>query len=252
LSSLFAEFTVEQKEKINELIKSINEKDDILDCQEDLLVKEYKKFVKLKDAFDLEVENCKKLTNELKTSNDSISCLKSKNASLIAKIEELKICHVPASTVEHVTICTRCKDVDVNAMNDQIALIKEQNYHIAKLNAKIVEHELENKNFKFACSMLYNGRHPSIKDGIAFQPGSQNNSKLNAHGNKIFSFVKGKAPMTQDREGYNLYSKNYPEHKIRRIHAKKSHFVAHNAYIYKNEASRSRHTTHVKMPKKGC
>jgi hypothetical protein len=65
LSSLFAKFTVEQKEKINELIKSINEKDGILDCQEDLLVKEYKKFVKLKDAFDLEVENCKNLTNDL-------------------------------------------------------------------------------------------------------------------------------------------------------------------------------------------
>jgi hypothetical protein len=30
----------------------------------------------------------------------------------------------------------------------------------------------------------------------------------------------------------------------------KSHHVAHHAYIYKNEASSSRHTTHVKMPKK--
>jgi hypothetical protein len=35
-------------------------------------------------------------------------------------------------------------------MNDHIAMIKEQNDHIAKLNAKIVEHELENENFKFA------------------------------------------------------------------------------------------------------
>jgi hypothetical protein len=137
-------------------------------------------------------------------------------------------------------------------MNDQIALIKEQNNHIAKLNAKIVEHELENEKFEFSRSKLYNGRRPSIKDGIAFHPRSQNNNKLNAHGNKISNFLKGKAPMTQDREGYSLYPKNYPEHKIRRIHAKKSHFVAHHAYIYKNEASSSRHTTHVKMPKKGC
>ena len=38
-------------------------------------------------------------------------------------------------------------------------MIKEQNDHIAKLTAKIAEHELENENFKFACSMLYNGRH---------------------------------------------------------------------------------------------
>jgi hypothetical protein len=118
------------------------------------------------------------------------------------------------------------------------------------LNAKIVENELENENFKFARSMLYNERRPGIKDGIGFQPGSQNNIKLNAHRNKISNFVKGKAPMVQDREGYILYSKNYPEHKIRKIHAKKSHPVAHHAYIYTNEASSFRHTTHVKMPKK--
>jgi hypothetical protein len=43
LSSLFANLTIEQKEKINELIKSINEKDEVLECQEDLLVKENKK-----------------------------------------------------------------------------------------------------------------------------------------------------------------------------------------------------------------
>jgi hypothetical protein len=56
--------------------------------------------------------------------------------------------------------------------------------------------------------------------------------------------------MIQDREGCILYPENYPKHKIRRIHAKKSHYVAHHAYIYKNEASSYRHTTHVKMPKK--
>jgi hypothetical protein len=58
------------------LIKPINEKDEILECQEDLLVKENKKFVKLKDAFALEVEKCKNLSRELNTCNDSISCLK--------------------------------------------------------------------------------------------------------------------------------------------------------------------------------
>jgi hypothetical protein len=135
-------------------------------------------------------------------------------------------------------------------MNDHLAMIKEQNDHIAKLNCKIVEHEHENENFKFARSILYNGRHHGIKDGIGFQPGSQNNIKLNAHRNKISNFVKGKAPMVQDREGYILYSKNYPEHKIRKILANKSHHVAHHAYIYRNEASSSRYTTHIKIPKK--
>jgi hypothetical protein len=31
-----------------------------------------------------------------------------------------------------------------------MALIKQQNDHIAKLDAKIVEHNLENEKFKFA------------------------------------------------------------------------------------------------------
>jgi hypothetical protein len=43
LTSLFANLIKDQKKKINELIESINEKDDLLECQEDLLVKENKK-----------------------------------------------------------------------------------------------------------------------------------------------------------------------------------------------------------------
>jgi hypothetical protein len=97
--------------------------------------------------------------------------------------------------------------------------------------------------------MLYNGRHPGIKDGIGFQQGSQSNVKLNAP-KKLSNFVKGKAPMVQDREGYILYPANYPEHKIRKIHARKPHSVSHHAFMYKNEASSSRHTTNVKMSKK--
>jgi hypothetical protein len=162
----------------------------------------------------------------------------------------LNVCNVSTSTIEHVTICTRCRDVNIDAMNDHLAMIEEQNDHIAKLNAKITEHELENEKFKFAHSMLYNGRHPSIKDDIGFQQGSQSNIKLNAPKNRLSNFVKGKAPMVQDREGYFLYPKNYPEHKIRKIHAKKSHSFSHHAFMYSNETSSSRHSTHIKMPKK--
>jgi hypothetical protein len=47
--------------------------------------------------------------------------------------------------------------------------------------------------------MLYSGRHPGIKDGIGFQQG--NNVKLNDP-KRLSNFVKGKAPMVQDNEGY--------------------------------------------------
>jgi hypothetical protein len=56
--------------------------------------------------------------------------------------------------------------------------------------------------------------------------------------------------MAQDNEGYILYPVGYPEHKIRRIHAKKTHSISHHTFMYKSEASSSRHSTHVKMPKK--
>jgi hypothetical protein len=241
-----------------------------LESQEDFLIKENKKFVKLKNAYAQEVEKCENLTKELSICHDSISSLRTKNASLIskvkelnvcndsisylrdenailnAKIEELNVCKPSTSTVDHVIICTRCRDVNIEAMGDHLAMIKQQNDHIAKLSAKIVEHELENEKFKFARSMLYNGRRPGIKDGIGFQQGS--NVKLNAP-KKLSNFVKGKAPMVQDREGYILYPANYHEHKIRRIHARKPHNVSYHAFMYKNEASSSRHTTHIKMPK---
>jgi hypothetical protein len=204
----------------------------------------------LKNAYALEVEKCENLSKELNICNDSISYLRDENASLNAKIEKLNACNISTSTVEHVTICTRCRDID--AMNDHLAMIKEQNDHKAKLNAKITEHELENGKFKFARSMLYNGRRPDIKDGIGFQQGSQNNIKLNAPKNILSNFVKGKALMVQDREGYILHfvKVNYPKHKIRKIHDRKSHIVSHHAYMYSNEASSSRHSTHIKMPKK--
>jgi hypothetical protein len=56
--------------------------------------------------------------------------------------------------------------------------------------------------------------------------------------------------MAQDNEGYILYPAGYPEHKIKIIHARKSHSVSHHAFMYKDEASSSKHSTHAKMPKK--
>jgi hypothetical protein len=316
LLTLFANLNMQQKEKLNELISAIHEKDELLDSQEDFLIKENKKHVKVKNAYAQEVEKCEKLTSELSICHDTISNLRNENAKLVAnveksnvcddsianlrndnasliakidklnasftslkfeneklitkakdlnvcndaisnlrnenailhaKIDELNACKPSTSTVSHVSICTRCRDVNIDAIHDHIAMIKQQNDHITKLDAKIAEHELDNEKFKFARSMLYSGRRLGIKDGIGFQQGG--NVKINAP-KRLSNFVKGKAPMPRDNEGYILYPAGYPEDKIRRIHAKKTHSVSHHAFIYKNEASSSRRSTHVKMPKK--
>jgi hypothetical protein len=314
LRTLFANLNMQQKEKLNELISAIHEKDELLDSQEDFLIKENKKHVKVKDACALEVEKCEKLSSELSKCHDIITNLRNENASLIAKVDsnicdvsisnlrddnanllarieklndslaslrnenenliakakdldvcnvtisdlrtkndllhakivELNSCKPSTSTVEHVSICTRCRDINVDAIHDHLALIKKQNDHIAQLNDKINEHDLENKKFKFARSMLYSGRRPGIKDGIGFQKGD--NVKLNAPPKRLSNFVKGKAPMPQDNDGYILYHAGYPEHKIRRIHSRKSHSGPNHAFMYKGETSSSRQSTHAKLP----
>jgi seryl-tRNA synthetase len=204
---------MQQKEKLNELISAIHEKDELLDSQEDFLIKENKKHVKVKNAYALEVEKCEKLSSELSTCHDIIANLRNENAKIIAKVDsnvcddsisnlrddnvsllakieelnvslaslrnenekliakakdldvcnvtisnlrsendilhakivELKSCKPSTSTVEHVSICTRCRDINVDAIHDHLALIKKQNDHIAQLNAKINEHDLENE-----------------------------------------------------------------------------------------------------------
>jgi hypothetical protein len=185
---------------------------------------------------------------ELDVCNASISDLRSKNDILHAKVVELKSCKPSTSTIEHTSICTRCRDINVDAIHDHLALIKKQNDHIAQLNANINEHDLENEKFKFARSMLYSGRRPGIKDGIGFQKGD--NVKLNAPPKRLSNFVKGKAPMPQDNEGYILYPAGYPKSKIRRIHSRKSHSGLNHAFMYKGETSSSRQSTHAKLPKK--
>src|SRR5688572_11782432 len=93
LHSLFANLNMQQKEKLNELISAIHEKDDLLDSQEDFLIKENKKHVKVKNAYALEVEKCDKLSSELSTCHDTIANLRNENASLIAKVDS-NVCDI--------------------------------------------------------------------------------------------------------------------------------------------------------------
>jgi hypothetical protein len=196
------------------LIGAIHEKDELLDNQEEFLIKENKKHVKVKNAYAQEVEKSEKLTSELSICHDTISNLRIENAKLIAKVEksnicddslvnlqndnasliakidklnesisslkiendklitkaknlnvcndivsnlrnenailhakvdELNVCKPSTSIVDHVSVCMRCRDINVDAIHDHLALIKQQNDHIAQLTSKINEHEIENE-----------------------------------------------------------------------------------------------------------
>jgi hypothetical protein len=78
LLTLFVNLNMQQKEKLNELISAIHEKDELMDSQEDFLIKENKKHVKTKNAYALEVEKCEKLSCELSTCHELFPTLEMK------------------------------------------------------------------------------------------------------------------------------------------------------------------------------
>ena len=106
------------------MISAIHEKDELLDSQEDFLIKENKKHVKTKNAYAQEVEKNEKLTSELSTCHDTISNLRNENANLLAKVEKSNVCH----------------DSIVNLKNDNASLIAK----IDKLNESISSLKTEN------------------------------------------------------------------------------------------------------------
>jgi hypothetical protein len=65
LLTLFANLNMQQKEKLNELISVIHEKDELLDSQEEFLIKENENHVKIKNAYAEEIEKYENLTKEL-------------------------------------------------------------------------------------------------------------------------------------------------------------------------------------------
>jgi hypothetical protein len=58
----------------------------------------------------------------LSSCHASISSLKSTNIDLNARIEKLS---VSSSSLEHISICNRCNDFDINACNDHVSIVSQ-------------------------------------------------------------------------------------------------------------------------------
>jgi predicted KAP-like P-loop ATPase len=104
-----------------------------LDSQEEFLIKENKRHVKVKNAYAKEMEKNENLTKELNICHDTISNLRTENVNLIAKVEKSNVCHnsivnlkndnasliakidklnackPSTSTIEQIAICTSCE-----------------------------------------------------------------------------------------------------------------------------------------------
>jgi hypothetical protein len=101
---------------------------------------------------------------------------------------------------------------------------------------------------RYICSTM--GDALTLRIALVSNLGAKTTSNSMPIETRFPSLLRARLPWCKIEKVTFLYPENYPEHKIRKIHAKKTHLVTHHAYIYINEASSSIHTTHVKMPKK--
>jgi hypothetical protein len=176
-------------DKINELIDALYEKDRLLEKQEDILYEEHDKFVNVQKSLALEIKRNEMISSELSACHESISSLKNLNDELNAKLEEV---NKASSCVEHIVICNRCKDFDVDACDEHLASITKLNNEVASLNAQLKTCKDDFDKLKFARDAYTVGRHSSIKDELGFRKETKN---LTSQKTPILNKGKGKAPM---------------------------------------------------------
>jgi wobble nucleotide-excising tRNase len=140
LRALFANLNMQQKEKLNELISAIHEKDNLLDTQEDFLIKENKKHVKVKNVYTLEIEKCGKLSSELSTCHETIDNLRNENSNLLAKVDPIA-CNVSIPNLR-------------NDNDDLLAKIEELNLSLASLRNENENLLAKAKDFD-VCNLLF-------------------------------------------------------------------------------------------------
>jgi hypothetical protein len=177
-------------------------------------VVEIKKFVALEKKKDL-------LLAELSSCHSCISSLKNANNDLGKKLDE---CHVSSSSLSHVSICTRCKDFDIDACVGHASTIVNLNDEIARLNVQLKTCKDEVDKVKFARDAYTIGRHHSIKDGLGFHKGDKDTK---SHKAPNFIKEKAKAPMASSSH----FSHDNKNHAYLYAHVKNASHNAHDARI---------------------
>jgi hypothetical protein len=247
-SSLFKGLDRTKVGKINELIDALNEKNRLLEKQEDLLYKEHDKFVSVQKSLALEVKRNEMLSSELSTCHETVSSLKSINDDLNAKLE---VVNKSSSCVEHVVICNRCKDFDIDACVEHLTSITKLNGEVASLNAQLKNCKNDFDKLKFARDAYTVGRHPSIKDGLGFRKEVKNLTSQRA---PISNKEKGKAPMassSQKNHAFMYHDRKYSRnsHYNRSYNAFDSHAMIASSSNF-NGRPRRNFVSHA--PRKVC
>jgi hypothetical protein len=124
----------------------------------------------------------------LSTCHASICSLKNANDGLNARIEKLNA----SSSLEHVSVSTRCKDHDFDVCIDHASTIAKLNDEIAHLNGQPKTCKNEVEKDKFARDSFTICIHPSIKGGLGLHGGAK---KMKSQKAPNFTKEKWKAPM---------------------------------------------------------
>jgi hypothetical protein len=214
-------------DKINELINALNEKDRLLEKKEDILYEEHDKFVNFQKSLALETKKNELLSSELSSCHDSISSLKNLNA----KLEKVNMAN---SSVEHVSICNRCKDFDIDACNTHASTIIKLNNDVANLNAQLKICKSDYEKLKFARDAYTIGRHPSIKKRLGFQKETKN---LTSQRTSNLNKEKAKAPMASSSHS----SHGRKNHAYLYAHVKNASNIAHHDGCYSHVVLPVRH-----------
>jgi hypothetical protein len=250
-SSLFKCLDRAKVEKINELIDALNEKDRLLEKQEDILYEAHDKFVSVQKTFASKTKRNELLSSELSACHESISSLKILNDDLNAKLEEA---NKSSSCVEHVSICNRCKDFDVDACNEHLIAITKLSDEVASLNAQLKTCKNDFDKLKFARDAYTIGRHPSIKDGLGFRKETKN---LTSQKTLVLNKEKGKAPMASSSQKCHAYI--YDRKFSRNVHYNRSYdafnshamFASSSTFVHgKSKPRKSNVVSHV--PRRMC
>jgi hypothetical protein len=162
------------------------------------------------------------LSSELSSCHDSISSLKNLNADLNAKLNKVNIA---SSIVEHVSICNRCKDFDIDACNAHASTILKFNNDVANLNAQLKICRSDYEKLKFARDAYTIVRHPSIKDGLGFQKETKN---LTRQRTSNINKEKGKALMASSSSS----SHGRKNHAYLYAHVKNASNIVHRDGCY--------------------
>jgi hypothetical protein len=216
----------------------------LLEKQEDILYEEHDKFVSVQKSLALEIKRNEMLSSELSVCHESISSLKILNDGLNAKLEEA---NKSSSCVEHVSICNRCKDFDVDACNEHLISIAKLNDVVASLNAQLKTCKIDFDKLKFARDAYTIGRHPSIKDGLGFRKETKNSTSQKA---PILNKEKGKAPMASSSQKCHayIYDRKYSRnaHRSYDHNAFDSHamFASSSTFVHGRSKPRRNHVVH--------